>query len=112
MSDVVATLPMDQLLGWCGCWKVRELALFGSALRDDYGPDSDLDLLVTFTDDSGWGLFDHVQMQQELEALLGHKVDLISRRAVEHSHNWLRRREILNTARVIFRRKDTVDAPG
>ena len=102
MSSVVATFPMDEIVRFCRRWKVRELAVFGSALRDDFGPDSDVDLLATFTDDAGWGLFDHVQMQQELEALLGRKVDLISRRAVERSHNWLRRREILKTAQVIY----------
>jgi predicted nucleotidyltransferase len=47
-------------------------------------------------------LLDHVKMEQELEALLGRKVDLLSRRSVERSHNWLRRREILDTAEVVY----------
>jgi len=112
MSRVVATFPMGEIAGFCERWKIQELALFGSALRDDFGPDSDVDLLVTFTDDSGWGLFDHVQMERELEALLGRDVDLISRRAVEHSHNWLRRQEILSTAQVILCRQETSRVAG
>jgi predicted nucleotidyltransferase len=93
---------MDKIAKFCQRWKIRELALFGSALRDDFGPDSDLDILVTFDADAEWGLFDHIKMQQELQALLQRNVDLISKRALARSQNWLRRQEILNTAQVLF----------
>jgi hypothetical protein len=93
---------MDEIAKFCRRWKIRELALFGSALRDDFRPDSDLDILVTFAEDAEWSLFDHIQMQHELQAALRRSIDLISRRAVERSQNWLRRQEILNTARVLF----------
>jgi predicted nucleotidyltransferase len=98
----LATLPTDEIARFCQRWKIRELALFGSVLRDDFGRDSDVDVLVTFAEDADWGLLDHVQMQHELQALFQRNVDLISRRAVERSENWLRRPEILDTARVLF----------
>jgi len=102
VSNLIAAIPMDEIAKFCRRWKIRELALFGSALRDDFRPDSDLDILVTFAEDAEWSLFDHIQMQHELQAALRRSIDLISRRAVERSQNWLRRQEILNTARVLF----------
>ncbi len=95
-------LTTDEMARFCQRWKIREWALFGSALREDFGPDSDVDALVTCAEDADWGLFDHIQMPHELEALLGRNVDLVSKRAVEQSTHWLRRPEILNTARVLF----------
>ncbi len=86
----------------CHRWKIRELALFGSVLRDDFGQDSDLDILVTFADDANWGLLDHIQMENEFEGLFGRDVDLITKRAVEQSRNWLRRQEILSNSQVLL----------
>lgn len=83
-------------------WNVRELAIFGSALRSDFRPDSDIDVLVTFESTAQWGVFALVQMQQELETLFGRPVDLINRRAVERSTNWIRRQSILQTATAIY----------
>ena len=87
---------------FCRRWHITEFALFGSVLRADFDAESDLDILVAFAPDADWSLLDHVKMEQELEALLGRKVDLLSRRSVERSHNWLRRREILDTAEVVY----------
>ncbi|HYE94653.1 MAG TPA: nucleotidyltransferase family protein [Rubricoccaceae bacterium] len=98
-------LPADQrsaLAAFCRRWRVAELAVFGSALRADFGPGSDLDLLVTFAPDAQWGLWDHARMQEELEAVLGRPVDLLTRRAVERSANPIRRRAILSTARPLI----------
>ena len=95
-------IPQNQIADFCRRWQISEFALFGSALRDDFDPDSDLDILVTFAPGAEWSLLDHVRMEQELADLLGRKIDLLSRRAVEHSHNWMRRREILNTAEVVY----------
>jgi len=103
---------MNEITKFCQRWKICELALFGSALRDDFGPDSDLDILVTFAADAEWGLFDHVKMQQELQALLQRNVDLISKRALVRSQNWLRRQEILNTAQVLFAEREVAHAAG
>lgn len=92
----------EQLDQFCRRWAIAELSLFGSALREDFGPESDLDILVTFLPEARWSLLDHVQMETELAELLGRDVDLITRRAVERSGNPLRRREILETAQVVY----------
>lgn len=111
-SNFVATIPMTDIAEFCQRWQICELALFGSALRDDFSPDSDVDILVTFSDASEWSLFDHVQMQQELQTLFRREVDLISRRALEHSPNWIRRDEILNTAQILFSEREAMYATG
>ena len=95
-------IPLKKITPFCRRWKVSELSLFGSALRDDFVPDSDLDILIAFESGAEWGLWDHIQMQQELEALLHRNVDLISKRALEHSQNWIRRQEILSTAKILY----------
>ncbi|GIK41256.1 MAG: hypothetical protein BroJett011_50890 [Chloroflexota bacterium] len=91
-----------EIADFCQRWHIRELALFGSVLRDDFDPESDVDILVTFAPEADWSLFDHVRMEEELSQLLNRPVDLLTRRAVEHSHNALRRQEILNTAQTIY----------
>ncbi len=95
---------MAEIAEFCRRWRIREMAVFGSALRADFAPESDIDLLVAFEDDADWSLLDHIRMQQELQALLRRDVDLVTRRAVEKSPNWVRRKEILDTASVIFSR--------
>jgi predicted nucleotidyltransferase len=95
-------LPTNEIAEFCQRWKIQELALFGSALRDDFHPDSDVDILVAFAPDADWGLLEHVQMELELECLFGREVDLVSKRALERSENWLLRQEILNGAQILF----------
>lgn len=102
MTALDVIIPKNQIADFCRRWHISELALFGSALRDDFGPDSDLDILVTFAPEADWSLLDHLRMEQELASLLNREVDLFSRRAVEQSHNWIRRQEILGTAEVIY----------
>jgi len=87
---------------FCRRWKIRELAVFGSFLRDDFRPGSDLDFLYTFAADVHWTLFDLVMVDQELSAIVGREVDLVSRSAVERSQNYIRRRHILSTAEPIY----------
>ena len=94
--------PYDEIAAFCKRWKVVEFALFGSAVRDDFMPESDIDALVSFAPDSNWGLFEHVQMRQELKSIFARDVDLITRRALEQSRNSLLRAEILSTAKVVF----------
>jgi uncharacterized protein len=94
-------LPIEQLQAFCVRWQIRELALFGSALRADFGPASDIDLLVSFADEATWSLLDHLRMQEELAGLLGRPVDLVSRRAIECSANTPRRAAILASAQVV-----------
>jgi len=95
-------LPEERLADFCRRWKIDELAVFGSALREDFRPDSDVDVLVTFAPEADWSLLDHARMEQDLAAILGRAVDVVNRRAVERSGNWLRRNEILNTAQTIY----------
>jgi len=78
------------------------LAVFGSVLRDDFGPESDVDFLVTYAPDAEWSLFDVAGAEYELEDLLGRKVDLVSRKGVEQSHNEIRRDAILGSARILY----------
>jgi predicted nucleotidyltransferase len=95
-------LPQEKIASFCQRWSITELALFGSVLRNDFGPDSDVDVLATFAPDSRRTLLDEAKMEIELEQILGRKVDLVSRSAIEHSRNWLRRDEILSTAETIY----------
>lgn len=92
----------EQIDAFCQRWQVLNLALFGSVLRDDFGPESDVDILVTFSPDSDWGLLDHVQMTLDLKAIFKKEVDLITRPGLESSSNWLRRDNILKTAQLIY----------
>jgi hypothetical protein len=96
------TLPQQAIREFCQRWQIIELSVFGSVLRDNFRPDSDIDILVAFAPTANWGLLEHAQMQQELEAMLGRDVDLISKRAIERSDNWIRRQAILATAQTIY----------
>jgi len=101
-SQLRVQIPAREISSFCQRWQIVEFAVFGSALRDDFGPDSDLDVMVTFEPDANWSLLDHLKMEAELAGLLKRDIDLFTRRAVEQSHNWLRRQEILDTAEVIY----------
>lgn len=93
---------IDRLRDFCKRWDISELALFGSALRDDFSDDSDVDVLVTFQPDSQHGFFELSQMQDELSQMFMREVDLVSRRGVEASRNPIRRKAILDSARVVY----------
>ena len=95
-------LPEAQLGEFCRKWKITDLALFGSVLREGFRPDSDIDVLVSFEPSARWSLMDVVEMQDELERVLGRKVDLVKRRAVERSENYIRRRHILESAEPVY----------
>ncbi|MEO0408707.1 MAG: nucleotidyltransferase family protein [Cyanobacteria bacterium P01_A01_bin.135] len=98
VGDRIQASP-EQIADFCQRWKIVELALFGSVLRDDFRPDSDIDVLVTFTPHPGWSLFDQVDMREELEMLLGRKVDVARKKNLKNPY---RRQEILNTYRVLY----------
>jgi hypothetical protein len=102
MNRFLASLPDPDITAFCERWRICGLSLIGSVLRDDFGPESDVDILVAFKDGADWGLLDHVKMQHELQEILHLEVDLVTRPAIEQSANWIRRREILETARVVF----------
>lgn len=92
----------DQIAEFCHQWQIVELALFGSVLRDDFRPESDIDVLVRFAPDAKWSFLDHIRMEQELASLFGREVDLVSKRAIEKSENWIRRKEVLTSAQAIY----------
>lgn len=95
-------IAKPQLERFCGQWQIRELALFGSALRDDFRPDSDVDVLVDFDEQAQWSLLDLVRMQEELESIFHRSVDLLTRRGVEQSANLARRERILRNAQPVI----------
>lgn len=97
MLDLLST-RRDALRAFCEKRQIVELAVFGSVLRDEFGPDSDIDFLATFAEDSHWSLLDHVRMQNELGEIVGRKIDLVNRRGVEMSRNPIRKHAILSTA--------------
>ena len=95
-------VPDEQVAAFCRQWQIVELALFGSVLRDDFSPESDVDVLVTFAPSARWSLFDLVRMEDELTALLGRPVDLVERAAVEQSENYIRRQHILQSLEPVY----------
>ena len=95
-------IPRDKMAEFCRRWEITEFALFGSVLRDDFRPDSDIDVLVTSTPDAAKRFYDLLSMKEELEAMFGHSVDLIEKRLVEGSENYIRRRHILNHVETIY----------
>ena len=78
------------------------MSLFGSVLRDDFGSDSDIDVLVDFPPETMIGLRERIAMEEELVKILGREVDLVDRRAVERSQNYIRRKSILGSAQVVY----------
>lgn len=92
----------DAVRAFCRKWRVEELYLFGSALRSDFAPGSDVDLLVTYAAGAHSTLFDEGQMQEELEALFGRPVHFMTKRAVENSGNPIRRKAILECATPVY----------
>ena len=92
----------DVIMNFCQRWRIDELALFGSMLRDDFGPHSDIDVLVRFASGPTPGLFGIVRMERELGELFGRRVELATRAAVENSRNHIRRQAILDSAQVVY----------
>lgn len=104
MSKPNIHLPPSKITDFCQRWQINEFALFGSILREDFTNESDIDVLVRFAPEAQWSLLDHVDMQEELQAILGRPVDLLTRQSIERSQNYLRRQAILNSAEVIYAR--------
>ena len=101
---IAAEIRIDRsaIAEFCKRWHVLELALFGSVLRDDFGPESDIDVLVRLDRTARHTLLDMHRMEEELRSIFGRNVDLVSRRGVETSRNPVRRNSILQSARVIY----------
>lgn len=97
-TDLQFKIP-DLLDSFCGKWKIKELALFGSVLRSDFRADSDIDVLTTFAAEAEWSLLDIARMREELSALMGREVDIVQPNGLR---NPFRRAEILATRKVIY----------
>lgn len=92
-------IPKEKIEDFCRRWKIKEMAIFGSALREDFGPESDLDLLVTFSEEARWTLFDWAEMIEELKKMTGRDIDLVDRESIR---NPFRRRSILARMEAIY----------
>ncbi len=99
MKQLRIDIPHEKIAAFCRRWKIKELALFGSVLRDDFRPDSDVDVLVTFEPDGGFTFDNRVEMQEEIEGIFGRKVDLVGKGVIR---NPFRRYEILTTREVVY----------
>ena len=95
-------VPSERIAAFCVRWSITKLALFGSVLRDDFGPNSDIDVLAEFGKEGRHTLFDMDWKVEELKDIIGRDVDLVSWRTVERSPNYLRRRAILQSAEVLY----------
>lgn len=95
-------IPREKIVEFCRKWKITEFSLFGSVLREDFGPDSDVDVLVTFAPDAHWRYYHLLDMEDELKELFGRDVDVIEKRLVESSENYIRRRHILSNLETVY----------
>lgn len=107
-----ATLPLSELKEFCRQWRICELAFFGSILRADFHTESDIDIMISFYPSTRWGLLAHTQMQHELAQILQRPVDLVTKRGVENSANWIIRERILENARVLFDQEEIEHVAG
>jgi hypothetical protein len=92
-------VPRQRIGDFCRKWRIAELSVFGSVLREDFRPDSDVDVLVTFAENAPWSLYDWVDMIAELREIFGREVDLLSTRSLR---NPFRRHEILRTRETLY----------
>ena len=99
MGQIRITLPQEKIEDFCVRWKVSEMALFGSVLSEEFGCESDIDVLVSFKADAGWGLFEFVDMIDELKVIFGRRVDLVEKVSLR---NPFRRETILASNEVIY----------
>ena len=95
-------LPEEKIAQFCKKWNISEFSFFGSVLRDDFNRDSDIDVLVSFNESAKNTLFDLVRMQDELKQILKREVDIVSRRGIESSRNYIRKNAILGSAEVVY----------
>jgi len=92
-------IPHNLIETFCRKWRIVEFALFGSVIREDFRPDSDIDVLVTFEPEAPWSLRHIVDMKDELEAIFGRRIDIVEKKAIR---NPIRRKDILNSFRVVY----------
>ena len=104
MTTIAVELPEAKIAAFCQKWRISRLEVFGSVLRNDFGPESDIDVLATFEPGALPSLFGLVEAELELQEIFSRPVDLLERSGVERNENWIRRRRILESARTIYGR--------
>ena len=92
-------INQKQIKEFCQRWKIAEFSLFGSVLRPDFSPESDVDVLISFEPDIPWSLFDWMDMIDELKSIFGRDVDLVETSGLR---NPFRRQEIFARRQVIY----------
>ncbi|MEW5829210.1 MAG: nucleotidyltransferase family protein [Chloroflexota bacterium] len=102
MRKQKVVISRRKIAAFCRRWKVVEFSLFGSVLREDFRPDSDIDVLVSFAPDARISLFDLVDVENELKDVFGRDVDLVEKEAIQRSENYIRRKSILENTEVIY----------
>lgn len=102
MEKIKVIIPKEKIFDFCQRWKIAEFSLFGSVLREDFHPDSDVDVLISFAPETRYGLFDLVDMEDELKRLFGRDVDMVEKEAIIQSENYIRRKNILENTEVIY----------
>ena len=99
MVKIHAPFNHSHIVSFCKKWKIARLALFGSVLRDDFKPDSDVDVMVVFDPKAQWSLFDIVDMKLELESIFKRDVDIIEDGTIR---NPIKRRCIYENLEVVY----------
>lgn len=100
MDNIQASIPVAGLVEFCRRHPIRRLSVFGSVLRDDFGPDSDIDMLVEFEPGARISFFDMVTMEMELTDMIGRQVDL---RTLQELSRYFRQK-VLYMAQVVYER--------
>ena len=103
-------IPLKRIQEFCDRWQVIEFALFGSVLREDFRPDSDIDIMVRFDPEAHPTFSDLDDMEVELATIFNREVDVVTRNGIENSRNYLRRQEILSSAKVIYEKRQSISS--
>ncbi len=102
MEKLAIDFPFEEIKKFCQKWKIQELSVFGSILREDFDFNkSDIDMLYVFSPESCWG-WEILDMKSELKKIFGRKVDFFSKRSIEKNNNPYKRESILGEAKVIY----------
>jgi len=99
LKKIKPELPLSRIAVFCKRWKIKEFSIFGSILREDFNPDSDVDVLLSFMEDAPWGLFEFIDMKDELKTIFGRQVDIVEKEGLK---NPFRKHEIFRTRKVIY----------
>ena len=99
MAIIHIPINRDRIIEFCKKWEISRMAFFGSVLREDFRPESDVDVMVSFNPDSAWSLFDIVDMKMELESIFRRDVDILEEGTIR---NPIKRRCIYENLEVVY----------